>query len=96
MLVTDLSWSLSSVLRMWLLVLSVCRPGRAMLTADWRALGSSRPGSRAQERARYLDTLGEILCLPLIRTPWAVEVVTRETCDSIRLTLRHQTILSLQ
>ena len=52
MLVTDLSWSLSSVLRMWLLVLSVCRPGRAMLTADWRALGSSEtdpgPGPRRE------------------------------------------------
>ena len=52
MLVTDLSWSLCSVLRMWLLVLSVCRPGRAMLTADWRALGSSEtdpgPGPRRE------------------------------------------------
>ena len=52
MLVTDLSWSLFSVLRMWLLVLSVCRPGRAMLTADWRALGSSEtdpgPGPRRE------------------------------------------------
>ena len=55
------------------------------------------PGTRAQERALSPepDTLiGEILWLPsLIRTPWAVEVVTRETCDSIRLTLRHQKYL---
>ena len=69
------------------------RPGHADCWLESSGKLWDRPGSRAQERARYLDTLGEILCLPLIRTPWAVEVVTRETCDSIRLTLRHQKYL---
>ena len=54
MLLTDGLVSLFPLLRMCLLVLSVCRPGpgRAMLTADWRALGSSEtdpgPGPRRE------------------------------------------------
>ena len=79
----------------WLrMCLWVCRPGPGQaLPADcWRALGSSwdtrDPGPGESPIPWYLGR--EILCLPLIRTPWAVEVVTRETCDSIRLTLRHQ------
>ena len=73
---------------------SVCRPGPGqaagwLLESSGKLLRQTRdPGPGESPIPWYLGR--EILCLPLIRTPWAVEVVTRETCDSIRLTLRHQ------